>query len=223
MSVGINYSILRNAALFKNLSDDVLRELAQYCYYTQLIAGETLFEQNEPGDAIYVLEEGQIHIVRRYPSGEEIILATEGPYYVIGELSMLANQPRTGDVVAVSDCRLIGLERARFVEVCERMPVVAQQTLSHLGQRLYQMNLLVREHAIRNVAARVASALLLLCGGRNGVVENEIRLTRIARAVAIDADVVSRLLHKWQQQGYITFDGRRLEIHDVDTLETIAG
>lgn len=214
---------LRDAEIFKELSDDVLEELARSCTTMELLAGETLFEQNTPGDSLYLLETGQVHIVRQHPDGEQVILATEGPYYVIGELSMLVGQPRTGAVVAVSDCTLIALNRAAFDGVCAQRPELAVAVMGHIGQRLYRMNLLVREHAIGNVAARVATLLVLLSGGKNGPVDAHIRVSRIARATATDADVVERLLQDWVKEGYITFEARRMTINQIETLRDIAG
>jgi CRP-like cAMP-binding protein len=161
--------------------------------------------------------------VRQYPDGEHVILATEGPYYVIGELSMLVNQPRTGAVVAVSDCTLIALQRQAFVDVCAEIPDVSFKVLAQVGARLYRLNLQVRENAIGNVAARVASVLLLLAGGQNGPVAQPVRVSRVARAAATDADVVERLLTQWKQQQYITFDGQQVTILDAEMLQNIAG
>lgn len=219
----VEYQQLRDAEIFKNLSDEALQELAKHCRYVELPAGETLFEQGAPGDALYILETGQIHVVRQYPDGEQVILATEGPYYVIGELSMLVDQPRTGAVIAVSDCTLIALRRESFVSVCEQMSELAVTVLAHVGLRLYRLNLQVRERAIGNVAARVATLLVLLSGGKNGPVEAHIRVSRIARAAATDADVVERLLQEWAQQGYIDYEARRITIHNIETLRDIAG
>ncbi len=219
----VDFDKLRDAEIFKNLPEDILQELAGYCRCVELSAGETLFEQNAPGDSLYVLQTGQIHVMRQYPDGEQVVLATEGPYYVIGELSMLVEQPRTGTVVAVSDSTLIALQRNAFVEVCTRWPELAVSVMAYLGQRLYRLNLQVREHAIGNTAARVATLLVLLSGGKNGPVEAHIRVSRIARATATDADVVERLLQDWTRRGYIDYESRRITIHDIETLRDIAG
>jgi len=223
MSVTISKDQLKNASLFQDFSDDVLEELATQCHIVELAAGDTLFQQDVPGEVLYILEEGQIHIVRKYPTGEEVVLATEGPYYVIGELSMLAGLPRTGGVVAVSDCSLIAVDRQAFMDVCERVPEVAGKVIVYLSQRLYQMNLLVREHAIGNVAARVASMLVLLSGGEPGEIPARIRVSRIARAVAIDADSVERILNEWVDAGHIEFAGRKIKILDAEAIRNIAG
>lgn len=223
ITTAVEYKNLQNAILFRDLPDEALIELAKHCRYMELPAGDMLFQQDDPGSALYLLEDGQVHIVRKYPNGDEVILDTEGPYYVIGELSMLAGQPRTGGVFAVSDCTLIALDRKAFIEVCSRMPSVASGVMSYLATRIYRMNLLVRENAIGNVAARVASALLLLSGGKAGEVNGDVRVNRIARAAAANADTVDRLLQDWATLGYLSFDGRRLSIRNLEMIHSIAG
>jgi CRP-like cAMP-binding protein len=219
----VDFKALRDAALFHDLPDDALMALAQHCRYQELPAGHNLFQQSTPGDALYLLTDGQIHLERHYPDGQQVVLTTESPYYVIGELSMLSNQPRTATVVAVADCTLVALERDDFMQVCAEKPAMATALTQYLGYRLHRMNLLVRETAIRNVAARVASVLLLLADDEPGAIDGDVRVSRIARATATDADVVERILGEWVAQGYIDFDGRRLTIHNLDVIGDIAG
>ena len=157
---------LRDVDMFRAVDEVALRELAEHCRRIELMAGATLFEQNSPSDALYVLETGQIHILRQYEDGEHVVLATEVPWYVIGDLSMLAAQPRTGAVEAVSDCTLIALQRSAFFTLCKQHIGLALAVQEQLAQRLFRMNLRARENAIGNMAARVASLLLLMAGDR---------------------------------------------------------
>lgn len=223
MSSPIDYKQLRNYALFQDLSDEVLMELVNHCQQYELPAGETLFEQNEPGDALYLLEAGQVHIIRQYPDGEQVILATEGPYYAIGDLSTLVNHPRSGAVVAVSDCTLFKIDRETLFDVCEQVPGVAAKMVIYLARRLHRLNLKVREYAISNVAARIASMLLLLSGGEAGEIDSRVRVSRVARSIATDADTVERILKDWDEAGYISYDGRHLAIRDIEVIRNIAG
>jgi len=215
--------ILRNSFLFKEVGTDVLSDVVKHCQRMELLAGETLFEQDSEPDAMYFLEEGQIHVVRHYASGYEVILATEVPYYVIGELSMLANQPRTGSVVAVGNCDLIRVSRDGIEAISRQHPDVPLKALKHLGKRLYKFNLRVRENAIGNVRARIASALLLLANEQNGEVHGLINLTRLARATAIDTDVVEHLMKNWTSDGILEIQGQTVTVHDIDALKNIAG
>ena len=212
---------LRSSLLFKDVKSAVLEHAATFCRMMELRAGDTLFEQESPSDALYILESGQVHVIRRYPEGDEVILATESPYYVIGELSMLAAQPRTGTVVAVSDCELIMLSRDALLDVCDRTPDIAVKALTHLGQRLYGLNLRVRESAIGNIAARVASVLLIASMNDDGQIDAPV--TRLARATATDADRVERMLRDWAKDGVITFDSGQVTVRDTDALRALAG
>ncbi len=223
MTLAVDSHSLRDAAIFKNIPEDVLLDFAQHCHMTELPAGSTLMKQDDPGEAMYILLDGQVHIVRTYPNGSEVILDTQGPYYVVGELSMLAAQPRTGSVVAVSDCTLLAVDRDKFMQACTRSPELAQQTLLYLAERLYRMNLHVRESAIGNIAARVASILLLMSGNNIGTIPGSVQISRIARAAAIDADTVENLLHQWSDQGLISMSNQQITIDDLAQLRTIAG
>lgn len=218
-----DYQLLRNYMMFKDMSDEALIELAQHCQHQTLNVGDTLFHQNDTSGALYLLEDGQIHIVRQYPDGEEVILATEMPYYAIGDLSMLVGEGRTAAVVAVSDCTLIKIDRDAFYEVCNHVPGVAAEVVLYLGRRLRDLNLKVREYAISNVSARVASLLLLLSGGEATTIPSRVRVSRIARAIATDADTVERILKQWHESGYIAFNRGQLQIIDIDTIRNIAG
>lgn len=222
-SVMVDYRELRDAELFKDMPEAALQELARACRYVELPAGVTLFQQGEPGDALYILIEGQIHIVRRYPNGDEVILATEGPYYTVGDISMLAGEPRTGGVRAVSDSTLIVLPRTAFEVVCEKVPGVAAAVEASLARRLYRLTLLVRENAIGNAAARVASVLLMLANGSDKRDIGPLKVSRIARGTALDADTVERILLGWESAGLVTYDGSYLRIVDKEALEIIAG
>jgi len=223
MSKTVNLSVLRNSFLFKEVNQAVLQEVAKHCEPMELGAGETLFGQDTAPDAMYFLEDGQIHIVRHYPDGYEVTIATEVPFYVIGELSLLANQPRTGSVVAVGDCDLIKLSRDAIFEICETVPQVAVKALTHLGKRLYRLNLRVRESAMGNVGARIASVLLMLAHNEAGVIHGEVSVTRLARATAMDADVVERMLKQWDEYGVISTDSGHITINDIEAIRNFAG
>lgn len=223
MFLTINADTLRNSFLFKDVDQALLQKVVQHCQPMELHAGETLFEQDSEPDALYFLETGQIHVVRHYPEGYEVVIATETPYYVIGELSLLANMPRTGSVVAVGDCDLIKLSRDAILEICENVPQISLQALTHLGERLYRLNLRVRESAIGNITARVASVLLLLSDNQSGTSIASVPITRLARATAINAEAVERLLKRWAEYDIISLNGQQITIHKLNTLHDLAG
>lgn len=223
MDAVIDHQILRNTLLFNDADEAILMEVASSAQPTRLNAGETLMRQDDPADTMYILQSGQVHIVRQYADGDEVILATEGPYYVIGELSLLANQPRTGTVVAVSDCEMLRLDRQFILEYCQQKPRVAVNALTALGHRLYRLTLRVRESAVGNIEARLASTLLLISGDEAGAAPVTVHETRLARATATEPAHVRQILRQWSSQGIIDYERNRLTINDPDTLRKLAG
>ena len=80
----------------------------------ELAAGEFLFRQGDPGDLIYIVEEGQIEVVRERADGVEEVLAriSSGDYF--GELAPIFATRRSAGARAVSAARVVGLSPGAF-------------------------------------------------------------------------------------------------------------
>jgi len=68
--------------------------------------GETVFEQGDPSDLVYVVESGEIEIVRVLADGGEEQLNRIGAGQYFGELGPFLGFPRSATARAVSDARL---------------------------------------------------------------------------------------------------------------------
>jgi putative ABC transport system ATP-binding protein len=75
---------------------------------TRLDTGELLFEQGDPAEFIYVVEEGEIELFRVTADGSEERVTTikDGAYF--GELAPLLSMPRTGGARALRPTRVTG-------------------------------------------------------------------------------------------------------------------
>jgi putative ABC transport system ATP-binding protein len=71
-----------------------------------LAAGASLFEQGDPSDLVYVVDEGQIDIVRVLADGGEQLITQLGPGRYFGELGPLMGFPRSASARAATDVRL---------------------------------------------------------------------------------------------------------------------
>ena len=74
-----------------------------------LSAGEVLFEQGETGVRVFVVDDGEIELVRRrVDGGEEVLaLARRGDYF--GELAALFGLRRSAAARAITDAKVTGL------------------------------------------------------------------------------------------------------------------
>ena len=64
--------------------------------------GEVIFHIGDPGDALFVIVDGEVKISLPSETGEEAILATLRPGDVFGELALLDGAPRSASATAIS-------------------------------------------------------------------------------------------------------------------------
>ncbi len=79
-----------------------------------LAAGEALFRQGDASDVVYLIEEGEVEVLRELADGSTTTLAVLGPGRYIGELGPLLGLQRSATVRATSDCTLQVLSPQAF-------------------------------------------------------------------------------------------------------------
>lgn len=129
-------SRLKKAYLFQGLSEDVLEALAQKVSHRTLAQGETLFRRGDQGDALYIIDEGWVKIIRQDERGNELLLNQCGPGETIGEMSLLDQEPRSAGVVALSDAEVLELKQDGFFELLDQRPDVAMVLIRSMSSRL---------------------------------------------------------------------------------------
>ncbi len=77
-------------------------------------AGEVIMRQGDMGECAYVIDDGQVEILIEKTNGLVQRVGTRGPGTIIGEMSLVDDEPRTATVKAVQDCKLIEISRGDF-------------------------------------------------------------------------------------------------------------
>jgi cAMP-dependent protein kinase regulator len=77
--------------------------------------GETVIEQGEQGDVLYLIEKGTLDCYKTFNKQEgRKWLKVYNPGEAFGELALLYNAPRAATIVAKTDCVLWALDRETF-------------------------------------------------------------------------------------------------------------
>ena len=129
-------SAVPKAPLFSDLSSEAFVELVERCPLRHFAAGERILQQDAPGEAFYVICEGQV-AVRREEGTEVLQLAhlSEGDFF--GEMALLSGAPRVASVDALVDGTLVlEISTALLTELTRRHPGVATALKKFCRQRL---------------------------------------------------------------------------------------
>ncbi|HMM34688.1 MAG TPA: cyclic nucleotide-binding domain-containing protein, partial [Thermoanaerobaculia bacterium] len=100
--------------LFGITEPEAFRDLEEAVEWRRVAAGELLVRQGDPSDAMYVVVTGRFRTTVRGADGTESVVRETGPFSTIGELGLLADQPRSASVVALRDGEVLRLGRDAF-------------------------------------------------------------------------------------------------------------
>ena len=119
-------------------------------------AGETIFNSGDLGTEMYIINEGEVHIIKDLHGSQHILSRLEkGDFF--GEMAVLENVPRTADAVAVTNVKLVAINGARFDEMLRKNPEIAVRIIRKYSKRLREANTLLERLAGRPVDADQAS------------------------------------------------------------------
>ena len=137
--------------LFKRLEAHELEHLAEEIDQVNYKAGDTIFNEHDRGDALYILEEGNVRIWVYDEDVKEVTLAQLKPGDFFGELAVLDRGERSSSATAVTDIHLHRLSSDDFQKFLTDHPDAAIDVICEIAQRMRQTNLLVSQRASRNI------------------------------------------------------------------------
>lgn len=144
---------LRAIPLFANLPVDVLKAVAQRLLVQFVPKGELVFHEGDAGDALYLVESGEIEMVSsglRGPRGGEA-LGRIGPGGAFGEMALLTGLARTASARAVRDTNLWVLYRHDFDALLTQYPALGIALSRSLAERLASVEGRQVEHRLRHM------------------------------------------------------------------------
>ena len=125
---------LAQTPLFAGLSQEALGALVEQLQLVMLGANEILFYEGDPGDALYVIVEGEVSVSAEGPPRVE--MARLGPGSFIGEVALMTDQPRSATVTATADAELLRIDRKTLSKVLAEHGEVLSAVLRFVRDRL---------------------------------------------------------------------------------------
>src|ERR1700751_2478145 len=189
----------------------LLSELFQDAVAHKLREGEVLFRAGDVGDGCYRIQTGLVKVVVTSQPGEERIISLLGPDAIVGELSMIDGGPRSASVVAIADCSLLFLSRAKFQTYIDSHPELTSYLMKTLARRLRGADEGLAATTFLSVKQRLARALLSVAeyvGEENGEGRIQLRLKigqgDLAAMAGVARENVSRTMSEWRKRDIVT-------------------
>ena len=130
--------LLRRVSLLADLSPSDLKRVAAITTEQHFLDGEVIFEQDEPGDEMYVVVSGEVRVLVRDGKKGEKEVARRKVGETVGEMSVISGSVRSATLAAGGDVHLLCLDQKSFEGLLRERPEVSLAVMRMLCERLQQ-------------------------------------------------------------------------------------
>lgn len=216
--------VLRRVPLFQGLPDSELQAFADLTRERNYPKGSVIFFENDRGDSLYLVAEGQVKVVLIGEDGREVILSILGKGSFFGEMALIDDAPRSAHVISMDDARVLTLRREDFQARLRANPEVSIGLLKELSRRLRRADEKIGSLVLLDVNGRVADLLLRAADEEGGdLIRRKMTHHTIAQMIGSSRETVSRTMREFVESGYIDVTRKDITIRNRPALETAAG
>lgn len=124
-------SVIGAVPFFANLDEKKRKSVVAQGKILAYKAGDKIVEEGTMGVGFYLLLDGRAEVRK---GGKVLAALTKGQFF--GEMSLIDEQPRTADVVAVTPTNCWALTSWAFVSMAKANPEIALSMLKEVVKRL---------------------------------------------------------------------------------------
>ena len=179
-------------------------------------AGQVIFLQGEPANAVFHIQKGEVKITVVSEQGKEAVVAMLGIGAFFGEACLAGQVQRVTTAAAMTDSTIVRLDRGAILRVIHEEPDFAEMFIAHLLGRAIRVEADLVDQLFNSSEKRLARLLLLLANfGKEGKPEPviaKISQETLAEMIGTTRSRVSFFMNKFRKLGFIEYNGG-IEVH----------
>ena len=207
---------------FCGLKGEALAQFVAIAPEISRLRGESLFQEDETPKCVFVICSGRVKLSISSREGKKAILRIAGPGEILGLSSAMSGTPHETSAEALELCHVKAM---RFLQKYPEASVEATTCL--LRDYRVVLNNVCRLALPNTVAGRLASLLLEWLDARPAARSERrfiVALTQeeIASMTNTSRETVSRILHQFQEDKWISIKGASVTILQPQALKLLA-
>jgi CRP-like cAMP-binding protein len=183
---------------------------------SQYRKNQIVFAQGDLADSVFYIREGKVKVTVVSEQGKEAVVAVLGPDEFCGEGCMIGKPLRVATATAMTECKLMRIEKAAIIQVVHDEPAFSELFIAHLLARTIRVEADLVDQLFNSSEKRLARALLLLANfGREGKPEPiiaDISQETLADMIGTTRSRVSQFMNKFRKLGFIDYNGT-MKVH----------
>ncbi|MCY3559004.1 MAG: Crp/Fnr family transcriptional regulator [Chloroflexi bacterium] len=217
--------LLRNVVLFRGMPPQMLEELGRRLRPDRYRAHSDIFHEGDEGSTLYIILSGAVKIYIPSLDGREVVLAVHRKYDLLGEMSLLDDDPRSASATTIEDTEVVKLSRHDFLSVLDRHPEAQRAIIDVLVARLRATNQSIQDAYLLDVPGRLARRLLAIANEHGEPTEDGVDIglrvsqQELANMIGASRVAVNKQLQQWRKQRIVDVNRQRVTIVNRSALE----
>ena len=218
---------LKNSLIFSGLDRPAVEAIYQTTRLEQYKKDDYIFYEGQPANTIFILVKGAVYLSQVTLEGQQVIIHYLSPGKEIGIMALFPDQVYPVTAVSTTNSILLGWSRENLSSLLLQFPQLALNALQMMTERFVVRQNQYRQLATERADQRIARTLLKIAE-KSGTHDNgSIQLTpppsrqQIAEMTGTTLYTVSRICSRWEKDGMVQTNRRRLQIKDKKALEAI--
>ncbi len=223
----ISIAKLRGIPMFSDMSEGDLAMFADMVQLRRYPKGAFIVNQNEMGSSMYLLVSGRVKVSLASTDGKELALNyLEAPAH-FGEMSLVDAEPRSADVIAVTEVELFSLDAKDLSHAIQINPRLALSLIATLSRRLRHTIARLEDMAFHDASHRVMRVVLNVATAsyeaRGVPVIQGLTHYDIATLAGTSRETASRIISNLAKEGALATKGRKLIVDLIKLRERLEG
>jgi CRP/FNR family transcriptional regulator, cyclic AMP receptor protein len=193
---------------------DAQASLAKLGVGTTILAfqkGQNVFEQGDPADSVYYIQQGRIKLTVLSDHGKEAVVGILEPGQFFGESCLTGHKLRISTTTAMEPCVVTAITRKAMITLLYDEPAFSEFFLTYLLTRNIRIEEDLIDQLFNSSERRLARMLLLLANfGKDGPpqpISPNISQETLAEMIGTTRSRVSFFMNKFRKLGLINYNG----------------
>ena len=122
--INLKIETIRNMPVFRYLTYKELVKIMNITQVVEAAGGEQIIRDGEEGEELYIILSGTVEV---HKGEKQLVTLKDGDHF--GEMALIDKAPRSADVTATSETKLLKITRKDFFEVIRKESVLASKLL----------------------------------------------------------------------------------------------
>ena len=216
---------MRSCPFFETMDEETLLLIRPAAKRIVQPRGTVIFHEGEPCHGFYIVESGAVKVYKESPDARAHVLHVAVAGDCFGEAALFLGRGYPASAAAVQDSALILLRKHEFLQLLRDNPQVSLRLMASMATWAHRLVSSIESLTLKDASARFASYILSrsLARAEDGVViDLGMPKQVLASHLGMTGETLSRLLARFEADGLIRSQGRKLTILSASELRDLA-